>query len=128
MVVGFYYPVFMICIAHQLLFRSEMTGSPQALWWRVTSTGIFLPWRELFEDLETSPQDLSPRKGKRRILFNLQSIRMLRKSLVFNYFDALFNFSELKQIELVFGESHLVLFQRNKKATQKYLFLFTSDC
>lgn len=53
---------------------------------------------------------------------------MLRKSLVFNYFDALFNFSELKQIELVLGESHPVLFLMNKEMTPKYLSLVTSDC
>lgn len=52
----------------------EVTGSPQALRLHVVSAGIFLPWRNLFKDLETSPRDLSPRKGKSLLLFFETSI------------------------------------------------------
>lgn len=73
---------------------------PKALSFHIVSIGVFLPWRDLLEDMETSPQNLYPRKEKKSTLFfNFQSIRVLIKFFFFLFITTPMFFKKIPSIK-----------------------------
>lgn len=126
MVVGFYYLIFVICIAHQTFpkwgdRKSPGTEVAYCKWW------VFLPLEGLIWRFRDMPTGFKPKEGEKPAFsFNLQSIRLLIKSFFPPTLMLLKNIPIVKKNKLMLVGA--IFFSMHKEVTQKYVLLFTGDC